>query len=119
MKAVACCAASGPVRPNVPDLRRLLLLADATNCETRRMRTVRKLKTLARTLAGLVGLAGAATVVARVVLERRMAGEIDALPGGRGPGRRPPMVLCRLLGLPAGPELASAAWFESAVTGSS
>jgi hypothetical protein len=84
------------------------------------MRTVRKLMTLvARTLAGLVGLAGAATVVARVVLERRMAGEIDALPGGRGPGRRPPMVLCRLLGLPVGPELTSAAWFESAVTGSS
>jgi hypothetical protein len=44
------------------------------------MRTVRKLISLvARTLAGLVGLAGAATVVARVVLERRMAGEIDAL----------------------------------------
>ena len=43
---------------------------------------MRKLMTLvARALAGLVGLAGAATVVARVVLERRMAGEIDALPG--------------------------------------
>jgi hypothetical protein len=29
------------------------------------------------------------------------------------------MVLCRLLGLPAGPELTRRAWFASAVTGSS
>jgi hypothetical protein len=44
------------------------------------MRTVRQVMSIvARALVGLLGVAGAATVVARVVLERRMAGEIDAL----------------------------------------
>jgi hypothetical protein len=36
---------------------------------------------------------------------------------GRGPGRRRPILLGPLLGLPAGAELACPAWLESAVTG--
>jgi hypothetical protein len=44
------------------------------------MRTVRKgMRIVARTVLGLVSLGAAATVVGRGVLERRIAGEIDAL----------------------------------------
>jgi len=37
------------------------------------------MRVVGRILVGLVGLAGAAAVVSRIVLERRIAGEIDAL----------------------------------------
>ena len=40
---------------------------------------------VARALAGLVGLGAAATVVGRIVLDRRIAGEIDALLAGARP----------------------------------
>jgi hypothetical protein len=54
------------------------------------MRPVSKvIRIVARTLAGLIDPGAAATVAGRLVLERRLAGEIDALSPMPGRPRRP------------------------------